>query len=243
MKARVTVISSGDNEDYAHPRPGVFGASARYGREAKAASGELMPPLLYSTELARSVRLAFAGKIREADTPGSEVDAAKVEIREAKQGARFEPLDETPISTDLIYGLINIRTDGETVICAYMKEQGRTSTSGIQGRRRATAVRRESGRGESPMAKCSTRIGAAATSSCFLTMSRSGGHVGPAYHGVSGSPASTEDVVRWMSWTSPASTRLVASAAAADRGDPRRPHGRGAAASPRPAGRPRSARP
>ncbi|HJU41331.1 MAG TPA: MBL fold metallo-hydrolase [Vicinamibacterales bacterium] len=125
MKARVTVISSGDNEDYAHPRPRVIGASARYGREAKAVDGALMPPLVYSTELARSVRLAFAGKVRETATPGSELDAANVEIREAKQNARFEPLDETPISTDLIYGLINIRTDGENVVCAYMKEQGK----------------------------------------------------------------------------------------------------------------------
>ncbi|MGH9895805.1 MAG: ComEC/Rec2 family competence protein, partial [bacterium] len=32
MKARVTIVSSGDNEDYAHPRPRVLGASARYGR-------------------------------------------------------------------------------------------------------------------------------------------------------------------------------------------------------------------
>ena len=60
MAARATVISSGDNEDYAHPRPRVLGASARYGRESRAADGETLPPLLYSTELARSVALDFA---------------------------------------------------------------------------------------------------------------------------------------------------------------------------------------
>ena len=60
MAARATVISSGDNEDYAHPRARVLGASARYGRESRAPGGELLPPLIYSTELARSVGLDFA---------------------------------------------------------------------------------------------------------------------------------------------------------------------------------------
>ena len=124
MKSRVTVISSGDNEDYAHPRPRVLGASARYGREAKGVKGDLLPPLLYSTELARSVRLAYAATVREANTPGSDIAAAKAEIKAAGRGASFEPLDEVPISTDLIYGLINIRTDGERVLCGYMEEQG-----------------------------------------------------------------------------------------------------------------------
>jgi hypothetical protein len=71
MKARVTIISSGDNEDYAHPRPRVLGASARYGREAKSAKGELLPPLLYSTELARSVKLSQAAAVREIDDENS----------------------------------------------------------------------------------------------------------------------------------------------------------------------------
>ncbi len=124
MKARTTVVSSGDNEDYAHPRPRVLGASARYGREAKAVSGELLPPLLYSTELARSVRLCFAAAIRDRGQPSAEIAAARVEVRADERQARFEPLDDTPISTDLIYGLINVRTDGARVLCAFMKEQG-----------------------------------------------------------------------------------------------------------------------
>ncbi len=33
MKARTTVLSSGDNEDYSHPRPVIMGASAFHGRE------------------------------------------------------------------------------------------------------------------------------------------------------------------------------------------------------------------
>lgn len=125
MKARVTVVSSGDNEDYAHPRPRVLGASARYGREAKGVTGELLPPLLYSTELARSVRLAFAAKLREVGQGSGSLDAEDLEVQVAAPRARFEPLVDLPLATDLIYGLINIRTDGERVICAYMKEQGK----------------------------------------------------------------------------------------------------------------------
>ena len=124
MKARVTIVSSGDNEDYAHPRPRVLGASARYGREAKSAKGEVLPPLLYSTELARSVRLSEAAAVRQIDDEDSQINAAEVEIRAVGSDARFIPLDRTPISTDLVYGLINVRTDGTRVLCAYMKEGG-----------------------------------------------------------------------------------------------------------------------
>jgi hypothetical protein len=60
MKARATVISAGDNEDDAHPRPRVLGASARYDREAKSAKGRVLPLLLYSTERARLAKLAYA---------------------------------------------------------------------------------------------------------------------------------------------------------------------------------------
>jgi hypothetical protein len=28
-----------------------------------------------------------------------------------------------PLAVDLIYGLINVRTDGTRILCAYMKEQ------------------------------------------------------------------------------------------------------------------------
>jgi beta-lactamase superfamily II metal-dependent hydrolase len=125
MKARVTVVSSGDNEDYAHPRPRVLGASARYGREAKNVKGEVLPPLLYSTELARSVRLSHSAAVRQKGDEGSQIDAADAEIKAAERGAQFLPLNATPIATDLIYGLINVRSDGMRVLCGYMKEGGK----------------------------------------------------------------------------------------------------------------------
>jgi beta-lactamase superfamily II metal-dependent hydrolase len=122
MKARVTIVSSGDNEDYAHPRPRILGASARYGREAKGVKGELLPPLLYSTELARSVKLSHAAAVRKRDQASSEYPASQAEVRPDVSKAKFMALDDTPISTDLVYGLINVRSDGERVLCGYMKE-------------------------------------------------------------------------------------------------------------------------
>ena len=122
MAARATIISSGDNEDYAHPRPRVLGASARYGREAKSVDGEVLPPLLYSTELARSVRLALASLVRDRSNNSAIIQAINADIKSTTRGAKFRSLTQTPISTDLIYGLINVRTDGTRIFCAYMKE-------------------------------------------------------------------------------------------------------------------------
>ena len=122
MKSRATVISSGDNESYAHPRPLILGASARYGREAKSVKGEVLPPLLYSTELARSVKLAHASRVREITDTANELEAVEAEIKSEESRAKYLRLDNTPISTDLIYGLINVRTDGTRVLCGYMKE-------------------------------------------------------------------------------------------------------------------------
>lgn len=123
MKARTTIVSSGDNEDYAHPRPRVMGASARYGREAKSVKGETLPPLLYSTELARSVKLAYAAAVRETSVPANEIACRDAELKSSAGGARFIAMENLPVAMDLIYGLINVRTDGERIMCAYMKEQ------------------------------------------------------------------------------------------------------------------------
>lgn len=125
MAARATVISSGDNEDYAHPRPRVMGASARFGRDSQSVlKDELMPPLIYSTELARSVKLDYAATVRKKGTTKALLTAADAEIKGTNSGSKYRPLERTPISTDLIYGLVNVRTDGDRILCATMREQG-----------------------------------------------------------------------------------------------------------------------
>ncbi|HRH43145.1 MAG TPA: hypothetical protein PKY82_16055, partial [Pyrinomonadaceae bacterium] len=49
MNPYATVISSGDNESYSHPRADAIGCSGRYSRGVR--------PLVFSTELARSTNL------------------------------------------------------------------------------------------------------------------------------------------------------------------------------------------
>jgi hypothetical protein len=75
ISPHATVFSSGDNESYAHPRADALGASGRYGRGTC--------PLIFSTELARSVR---------------------------KSG-------------DILFGMINLRSDGDKIVMAQMKEK------------------------------------------------------------------------------------------------------------------------
>jgi hypothetical protein len=70
-----TVISSGDNESYSHPRADAIGCAGKYTRSDR--------PLVFSTELARS----------------SNVETDKI-----------------------LFGMINLRSDGEKIIMAQMKE-------------------------------------------------------------------------------------------------------------------------
>lgn len=77
VSADATIISSGDNEGHAHPRADAVGAVAKY------SDAEL--PLIFSTELARSVRS----------------------------------------DGDILYGMINLRSNGNDLVMAQMKEAGK----------------------------------------------------------------------------------------------------------------------
>ncbi|MDQ3696917.1 MAG: MBL fold metallo-hydrolase [Gemmatimonadota bacterium] len=129
MQARATVVSSGDNEVHSHPRPLLLGASARYGREGRDEHGRLMPPLIYSTELARSVQLCYASGVRVrvgsgADAPKKQFAVAATELRPDASGMTYRRLDGLALSTNLVYGLVNVRTDGRHILCATMEEAG-----------------------------------------------------------------------------------------------------------------------
>lgn len=126
VQARATVISSGDNESFSHPRPVVIGGSAFHGRAMRLADGDEIPPLLFSTELARSVRLRPVDRVRtDPDQNGAfqaSVAANAAEIRPA--GGTFRAARSMPVSTDLVYGLVNVRTDGTRILCATLEEVG-----------------------------------------------------------------------------------------------------------------------
>jgi beta-lactamase superfamily II metal-dependent hydrolase len=88
MSPAVTVFSSGDNEGYDHPRPAIVAASAVSGY-MEMNGDELITPLIYSTEVARSVK----------------IDRVSRRV------------------TGLVYGLVNVRTDGRRILCATRDEE------------------------------------------------------------------------------------------------------------------------
>lgn len=127
LRPAATVISSGDNEGHDHPRPSVIAASATTGYlELK--DGDLVTPLIYSTELGRSVDLGFPKKFKERDPSGATIntisgdalDRSTLEITKAKK--KEVRLEDTMVVGGLIYGLVNVRTDGEKILCATLDE-------------------------------------------------------------------------------------------------------------------------
>ncbi len=101
------IISSGDNEGHFHPRPSVLGASGKTGRRVTNKKGEPTAPLVYCTELARNVSLR---KLTKA-LLGLKSKPIKKDVGKAlNQGG-------------LVYGLINVRTDGKKILCAARNEK------------------------------------------------------------------------------------------------------------------------
>lgn len=135
LRPAVTVISSGDNEGHDHPRPNIVAASATTGFFQQD-NDELVTPLVFSTELARSVSFGKPFKIERKDPAGtttgeiegSEFRRSRIHYAETKAGdrnprIRSRKLEQTQVVAGLIYGLVNVRTDGETILCATLDEK------------------------------------------------------------------------------------------------------------------------
>jgi hypothetical protein len=136
MRPAVTVISSGDSEGHDHPRPGIVAASATTGY-LEIAADHIVTPLVYATELARSVNLGRPARVTIADAAGQTVikaDALGTVTIDAKvtKAGDLNPttvarrLDRTYIVAGLIYGLVNVRTDGRRILCATLNEKDNT---------------------------------------------------------------------------------------------------------------------
>jgi beta-lactamase superfamily II metal-dependent hydrolase len=133
MHPAVTVISSGDSEGFDHPRPGIIAASATTGY-LQISADRIVSPLVYSTELARSISLGTPTRLTITDPAGNKVIEAdelgrvSIDVDVTKAGA-LKPtskkldLDRTKMVADLIYGLVNVRTDGEKILCATKNEK------------------------------------------------------------------------------------------------------------------------
>ena len=159
INAGATVISSGDAEGHAHPRPEVAGASSMTGFQ-DVRDDKMITPLLYMTEIERSFSVGKIKQVRFFNYPdgdGSGDDgalfgqpftdsdddpelarwseayeaanaSAKVEFTYQKElwTTKSGELDlkGARIMRKVHYGLVNIRTDGNMIMCATMKESG-----------------------------------------------------------------------------------------------------------------------
>ncbi len=134
IRAAVTVISSGDGEGHDHPRAAIVAASATTGY-LKIEDDTIKSPLVYSTEIARSLNVGVASRLTRAgadgqaiwDVPREELGSVTAEVKVTKAGAlnpetKKRRLDRTPLVADLVYGLVNVRTDGDRIVCATRNE-------------------------------------------------------------------------------------------------------------------------
>ena len=155
VNAAATVISSGDNEGHAHPRPSIVAASALTGhRQIDTAADELTTPLVYMTEVERSVAMGKVLHLVSSHYPhaGGEIEVqvyavdsdklddelkadadAKVNVesrvyyKKTKAGAlspekKNRKLPGSYVVAGIVYGLVNVRTDGHRIMCATMNE-------------------------------------------------------------------------------------------------------------------------
>jgi beta-lactamase superfamily II metal-dependent hydrolase len=193
IAAGATIVSSGDNEGFAHPRPEIVAASAVTGhREVDRRKDRLVTPLIYMTEIERSTsvgeitHIAFntypladnqvhdgalfaqsferisdvafptaADRRAEQNAP-TKAEGKKIRNLAAKrEKERLQPIAANsakkrtsasyhyrevrgPFSvrygnrsvwrsrmmTRVHYGLVNVRSDGERIICATIRETG-----------------------------------------------------------------------------------------------------------------------
>ena len=125
VQPSATIISSGDNETHAHPRPNIVAASAVTGFR-KIEKDEMITPLVYSTEISRSMRVGLPSKAEVNGTSYKE-EEVNIHFERRNSGAlkgskRIKKLSELKVIDGIVYGLVNVRTDGENIVCATLNE-------------------------------------------------------------------------------------------------------------------------
>lgn len=158
VNAAATIISSGDTAGHGHPRPAVVAASGVTGHlTVDEEEDELITPLVYSTEVERSVAVGRCNWMETARYPHEEdlldlrvyaregrhlpeewkedveakrQTASRLHYQETKAGAigpskRSRDFRGAFVVSGIVYGLVNVRTDGETILCATMNDARR----------------------------------------------------------------------------------------------------------------------
>ncbi|HEX9827457.1 MAG TPA: hypothetical protein VGA80_12740 [Flavobacteriaceae bacterium] len=121
INSSATVISSGDEESYAHPRPDAIGALGKCGYGDK--------PLIFSTELARSNKEFTVGNLENVSKLYNKIKDYDAKIKVERDSTKLANLksNRTKANQELNsfltkYGMINLRTDGDKLIIAQKYE-------------------------------------------------------------------------------------------------------------------------
>ncbi len=135
VQAAATIISSGDDETHAHPRPNIVVASGATGFR-KISKDKLLTPMIYSTEISRSIKIGDPYKIsyKDYEREGSSFDIEltdesniEVSYKQTTSGGlnskdKKAKLSKLRVADKFVYGLVNVRTDGNKILCAVMNE-------------------------------------------------------------------------------------------------------------------------
>lgn len=121
INSSATVISSGDDESYSHPRPDTIGALGKCGYGDK--------PLIFSTELARSNKEFTLGKLESVSKLFNKIKNYDKKIKTETDPVKLQALkaNKTKANKEINsfltkYGMINLRTDGSKMIMAQKYE-------------------------------------------------------------------------------------------------------------------------
>ncbi len=121
-----TLVSSGDDEPYAHPRADTLGTIGRFGRGDR--------PLIFSTEVSRSGKETVTHPFQLRNNFRGAFDAlvaAKTDKEREKAMKYAHSLVDSNIERSVAtYGAIQIRTDGERAVIAYKIEAPRKKSEG-----------------------------------------------------------------------------------------------------------------
>ncbi len=125
VHASATIISSGDDENHAHPRPNIVAASGAAGFKT-VEKDEMITPLVFSTEISRSMRIGEPQKFEAggAEYQPEEVHAFYTRVASGALRGQKKEIDmhRARIVDGIVYGLVNVRTDGERILCATLNE-------------------------------------------------------------------------------------------------------------------------
>ncbi|MFC2119138.1 ComEC/Rec2 family competence protein [Bacteroidota bacterium] len=121
INSSATIISSGDEESYSHPRPDAIGALGKCGYGDK--------PLIFSTELARSNKEFTHQKLETVSKLFNSIKKIDADLKQKTDPDIIKKLNTKRLKNNnkinsflTKYGMINLRTDGKRMIIAQKYE-------------------------------------------------------------------------------------------------------------------------